>query len=819
MMNSISMKNMKYVLVGIAIAWQIPVSAQGRKENFDNGWRFHRGIVANAEAADFDDSHWRVLNLPHDWSVEPLPMQREGTTIGPFTRASVGRWDTGETEGGEGWYRKTFQAASSDRNRRVVLHVEGAYNEAEVYVNGQKLFYNHYGYQPFKVDISKQLKFGNKDNVIAIRVVNAGLNTRWYAGSGLYRHVWLEHTDRTCLDEWDTYVNATIPATLTKNTTRADADISISTIVHNYQKREVSGEVEVEIDGRTVTEPFSVGADHDRGVNLHATIKKAQLWSVEHPNLYKAYVRVKINKETVDEITIPFGVRKIEATAEKGFLLNGKSIKLKGACVHHDHGLLGAAAPDRAEIHKVEQLKGLGYNAVRCSHNLPSEQFLHVCDSLGLLVMDEVFDQWLEPKRDQDYHRHFMKYAPQDMALMVRRDRNHPSVIIWSIGNEIPGRIKDAGMDVARMLREVIHANDTTRFISAGICDWDYQGYPWKEMSAKAFQSLDIAGYNYLLRHYDEDHNAYPDRIIMGTESFPQDVAKIWNYTEKHNYCIGDFVWTAIDYVGEAGLANNILTKGNEGNQLFMDWPWFNSWCGDIDLAGNKKPQSYLRDVVWRRSNIEMAVHPPLPEGMKEKYTGWGWRREENHWTWDGFEGQPMTVRVFSRAPKVSLSLNGKLIGEQEVNRDTYEAVFTVNYEPGELVAKNLGSRAQAGAKVFKTTGVPAKVVLSADRNPISASHNDLSYVSISVLDKDGNVCPRAEVPLKVETSGAKAIVVCGNGNPIDLASFRSFTPKTFRGQALAIVQAQDESGTVSLKVSSEGLEGAEIGIEMVSGK
>jgi len=810
-----SIKNLRHVLVGMAIAMQLPASAQGRKENFDNGWRFYRGIVANAEATDFDDSKWRELNLPHDWSVEPLPNQRKGMTIGPFTRTSIGRWDTGETEGGEGWYRKTFQASSTDKTRRVVLHVEGAYNEAEVYVNGQKLFYNHYGYQPFKVDITKHLRFGNRDNVIAIKVVNAGLNSRWYAGSGLYRHVWLEHTDKTCLDEWDTYVNASIPATLTKRTTRADANIVISTIVHNYQKHNVSGEVEVEIDERTVTEPFSVGADHDTGVKLHATMKKALLWSVEQPHLYKARVRVKINKETVDEITIPFGVRKIEATAERGFRLNGESIKLKGACVHHDHGLLGAAAPDRAEIHKVEQLKELGYNAVRCSHNLPSERFLQVCDSLGLLVMDEVFDQWLEPKRDQDYHRNFQNLALQDMTLMVRRDRNHPSVIIWSIGNEIPGRIKNEGMNVARMLREVILANDSTRFISAGVCDWDYQRYSWEEMSAKAFQSLDIAGYNYLLRHYDEDHKNYPDRIIMGTESFPQDVAKVWNYTEQHDFCIGDFVWTAIDYVGEAGLANNILTNSNEGNQQFMDWPWFNAWCGDLDLAGNKKPQSYLRDVVWRRSNIEMAVQPALRDGQKEKYTGWGWRREENHWTWDGQEGQPMTVRVYSRAPRVSLSLNGRFIGEQEVNQDSYEAIFTVNYEPGELVAKNLGSRVLAGAKIFKTSGAPKKLVMKADRNLISASHNDLAYVSISVVDKDGNLCPNAELPLKMEVSGAKAIVVGGNGNPTDMESFRSLTPKTFHGQALAIVQAQDESGTVTLKLSSEGLEGAQMEIKM----
>jgi len=798
----------------------LETSAQ-RKVNIDNGWRFYRGNAMNAETVDYDDSNWRLLNLPHDWSVEPLKYQRKGAIVGPFTITSVGGWDTGETEGGEGWYRKTLEISPLDTTKILTLHVEAAYNEAEVYMNGKKIYYNHYGYLPFKVDIPDEMKREGKVT-IAIRVVNEGLNSRWYAGSGLYRHVWLERKPKTHLDEWDSYIQASIPKKLTRKTNRADANINFYTKIFNKSSQPQTGKVVLTLaDGKDIAKNFSIKGNDVIDITLKTVMKGAQLWSISSPTMYQAKVSLFIDDGEADEIIVPFGVRQVTMDANDGLRLNGERIKLKGACVHHDNGLLGAASLDRAEVYKVKQLKSLGYNAVRCSHNLPAVKFLDACDSLGLLVIDEVFDQWIRPKREQDYHLKFCKHASADMALMVRRDRNHPSVIIWSIGNEIPGRIDEEGMKAAEMLRNVVCKNDpypsemdvpvtgqehySFRPIMSAICGWDYKRISWEEQSAKAFKSLDVGGYNYLLDKYEKDHAKYPDRIIVGSESYPQDVVKVWTLTDKHNYIIGDFVWTALDYVGEAGLANNIETNGNEGNQQFMGWPWFNAWCGDLDLCGFKKPQSYLRDVVWGLRDIALAVRPTLPEGVKEKYTGWGWRQEENHWTWTGKDGQDMTVRVYSKASKVRLSLNDRIIGEEDVNPETMEAIFHTPYEPGTLKAENIGKNKSAIS--YTTAGKPAKIQIDVDRSRISRNHNDLVYASVTILDSDGNICPTAKVRLKIDTRGAKANIIGGNGCPTDMESFRSANPKTFGGHALIIINPQDEAGRLTLKVSSEGLE------------
>jgi len=812
----------KLLLLAVIFLTAASLKAQ-RKTNIDRDWHFYRGSAVNAEAIDYDDSHWRVLNLPHDWSVEPLGYQRKGAVVGPFSISSIGQWDTGETVGGEGWYRKIITFEPSDIDKTMLLHVEAAYNEAEVFLNGKKVHYSHYGYMPFKITIPDDVKRSGKA-LIAIRVVNEGLNSRWYAGSGLYRHVWIERMSKTHIDDWDTYIQAYIPGKLSKKTTKADAYINLYTKVFNDSPSEVSGKVVLTIgNGKTASQDFRVQGNSSADVAIRTTLNGARLWSIESPTMQTAKVEVFENGKKTDGLSIPFGVRQITVDANDGLRLNGERIKLKGACVHHDNGLLGAASLDRAEIHKVEQLKSLGYNAVRCSHNLPAVRFLDACDSLGLLVIDEVFDQWLRPKRDQDYHLKFRRFASEDMALMIRRDRNHPSIIIWSIGNEIPGRIDPEGMEAAEMLRNVIckfdplptdiakpqtnQQNYAFRPIMSAICSWDYKRTSWDEQTSKAFKSLDIGGYNYMLNKYEKDHEQYPDRIIVGSESYPQDVVKVWNLTDKHNYIIGDFVWTALDYVGEAGLANNIETNGNTGNQQFMGWPWFNAWCGDLDLCGFKKPQSYLRDIVWGLSDIALAVRPTLPEGYKEKYTGWGWRQEENHWTWTGKEGHDMTVRVYSKAPKVRLSLNGKIIGEQSINPETLEAIFYMPYEPGTLKAENIGK--DRSSISYATAGMPEKIRIDIDRSTISSNHNDLAYASISILDGNGNLCPTADVKLKIESNGAKATLLGGNGSPTDMASFRSLNPKTFRGHALVIVNPQNEAGEITLKVSAEGLEDA----------
>ena len=785
-----------------------------RKTSLNEGWKFYRGCAANAEQPAFNDAGWRVLNLPHDWSMDPLPVQREGLTVGPFSRLSIGGVDTGQTVGGEGWYRKTFTISPEDADKLHTLYFEAAYNQAEVWINGRKVTFNPYGYIPFKIAIDDYCNAPGVENTLAVKVINEGLNSRWYAGSGIYRPVWLLKTDKVHLDEWDTFVDAS----------RLDgrkAVINFSTLIHNSGKETVGSELSLKIvspQGEEVyraTKPAAVVMEGETPVALSFTLNKPELWSVDAPRLYTASVSVKADGKVLDEITIPFGVRTIGFSAEKGFLLNGEPMKLKGGCVHHDNGLLGAVAIRRADERKVELLKANGYNAVRCSHNLPSEYFLRTCDRLGMLVIDEVFDQWQQAKRPEDYHRYFDEWSGHDMATMVRRDRNHPSIIMWSIGNEIAERADSIGMVIAERLIGTIHQYDTTRPSTAAVNSfWDRRQYRWEKDSERAFRHLDVSGYNYQWREHEKDHAAFPHRVMYGSESYPKEMAQNWNLIEKHPYLIGDFVWTAIDYLGEAGLGHALELAPGERNPQFMGWPWYNAWCGDLDFCGDKKPQSHYRDVLWRRSAVALAVHPPVAPGKKESVNGWGWTNELQSWNWPGLEGKPMTVNVYSRAPRVRLYLNDKPVGEKSVDPDTYTASFEVAYAPGELRAVTLAGKKEKDSVVLATAGAPASLRLTADRSKIQADRNDLAYVKIEVLDKDGNVVPDAATPLSIKLAGPGAVIAAGNGAYDDMASFRSMTPKAFRGKAIAIVQPTTEKGSLTLTVSAEGLPEATLNIE-----
>lgn len=801
----------------------------------------------------------------------------DNVQVGPFTRLNLGDSDQGQTVGGEAWYRKTFKlplavGQSVDdylSENEVSIQFDGVYNQAEVYVNGQKAVMNMHGYMPFVVSINdvlsnKAFRQKNQEEIcIAVRSLNVDHNSRWYSGSGIFRRVWLITTGKQHLGQWDVFVDAS------EVTPKQGANVKLSAKVFNDDAREASGEVVFDIldaAGKIVASakknyqtPASTGGKRDtKGVDINAeiTVKAPHLWSDVDPYRYKARISVTACGEVRDQMEIPFGIRTIEFSAAEGFKLNGIQTKLKGGCVHHDNGLLGSAAIDRAEIRKAELLKAQGYNAVRCSHNLPSEAFLNACDSLGLLVMDEVFDQWEVTKRPDDYGSIFSKEKLQiedgkivgqgmtnfeyDAALMVRRDRNHPSVIIWSIGNEIYQRDEPRGQEIAKTICKVIKSEDKTRPTTLANCTyWDQPGKTWEKDSHRAFENVDLGGYNYASQYYESDHEQYPERVIVGTENYPGAIGGAWNFIESHPYVIGDFVWTAIDYVGEAGVGHTFERTNDQWVQL-MSWPWFNAWCGDIDLTGEKKPQSYYRDIVWRRSNIEMAVRPAIPDGEHEEVRGWGWTAEERHWNWGGYlpielrpenyqiestlravkhdinarRSDSLRVNVYSREKKVRLLINNNIVGEQEVNPDNYTATFWVAYEPGELKAEVVGkAKAKNGMPMniaFHTAKAPAAIQVKVLDEKLSASHHDLAYVQISVVDEDGNLCPTAELPLKIETSGVSHTAVGGTGHPFDMKSFRSMTPKSFRGKAMLIIQPQDESGDVTIKVSSPGLQSAE---------
>ena len=867
------MKRFYFCFWILAIGWWLTVSAQ-RKQSFDEGWRFHRGEVINAEAVDCDDSQWREVIVPHDFSMEPVVYThdyREQTAewkdwqVGPFSRLSIGDWDSGQTVGGTGWYRKTFSlptnGASIDemlRSKIFRLCFDGVYNQAEVWVNSRKAAMNVYGYMPFVVDLNSILKDKANRNpndesrvTIAVKAVNEGLNCRWYSGSGIFRHVWLETTGRLHLDAWDTYVDASV-------VNGKNAIVKVSAKMFNENTAVSESKLKVQImdaEGREV----ATGGNE-------LTVKNPHLWSIDNPYRYKARISLLDTAGSVrDALEIPFGIRTIAFSADKGFLLNGKSVKLRGGCVHHDNGLLGSAAIDRAEVRKVELMKAQGYNAVRTSHNLPTEAFLNACDSLGMLVIDECFDQWEEQKRKDDYSNYFSREKQTiidgkpvgigvtnfeyDATLMVRRDRNHPSVIMWSIGNEIAQRSDVRGKEIAEAITRAIKQEDTTRPTTLAVNDyWDRmaQKMSWDKDSPRAFDLVEVGGYNYEQRRYESDHEKFPERIMYGSETYPNAIAVNWQLVEKHPYVIGDFEWTAIDYIGEAGLSH-ALERSDRGRWIqLLAWPWFNAWCGDIDLVGNKKPQSYYRDVVWGERPIAMAVRPSVTDGEYEDALGWCWTAEENHWNWldrayydgpnkcgylpvdirpekydnatlkagivhdvNGHRSDSLRVNVYTRESRVRLSINGRVIGEQDVNPETFTATFRVAYEPGELKAEVVKERSKKGKPaevVFCTSGAPTAIQLEPVNSNISASHNDLAYVYIKVVDADGNLCPTAEIPLDIKTSGARHLAVAGTGHPYDLRSFRSLTPTTFRGQVLLIIQPQGEKGDVTITVSSPKL-------------
>ncbi|MDL2243565.1 DUF4982 domain-containing protein, partial [Bacteroidales bacterium OttesenSCG-928-J19] len=594
-----------------------------------------------------------------------------------------------------------------------------------------------------------------------------------------------------------------------------------STLPHLPEGLEVKGQIRLTIFSPSGTEVLSSSQEMilSAGTPVTSTfaVKNPILWSPESPALYKAEITLLVEGKECDRISVPFGIRTIALSPQKGFLLNGKAIKLKGGCIHHDNGLLGAAAIDRAEERKVELMKANGYNAVRCAHNQVSEAFLNACDRLGMLVIHETFDQWQKAKRVNDYHQFFDEWSSQDLAASVRRDRNHPSIIMWSIGNEIEQRADDPeGQEIARRLVAVVKQYDTSRFTTVGANDfWDRRHFTWDKDAYRAFNNVDAAGYNYMWWKYETDHQAYPDRIIYGSESYPKDAARNWNLVEKYPCIIGDFVWTAIDYLGEAGLAHALELGEREHNPQFMGWPWYNAWCGDIDLCGEKKPQSYYRDIVWREREIAMAVRRPVAPGKKEVVNGWGWTDELLSWNWEGLEGQPMRVHVYSRSPKVRLYLNDKLIGEKETDKESYTAVFEVPYEVGTLKAVTLNKKKEGTSMTLKTAGQPASIRLTADRTVIDACKDDLSYVKIELVDKDGTVVPNTDIPVRINCSGNGRIVASGNAAPNDMHSFRSLTPKTFRGQAIAIVQPEEKAGEIQLTVSVEGLEEETITIKI----
>jgi beta-galactosidase len=774
-----------------------------RKQLFDSNWKFFLGDTAAARSKDFNDERWRNLDLPHDWSIEGKinPKNQTGNAGGYFPA-------------GIGWYRKSFKVPTGWKDKNVSIYFEGVYMNSEVFINGKSLGIYPYGYSSFSFNLSPYLAFG-KENVIAVRVDNSQqINSRWYSGSGIYRHVWVTVTDPVHVAHWGVAITtpgvtskkATVQVkTLVKNEKSSTQIIVLKTLLWDKNSKSAgSNQVKIELPANT-----------EKEITQFIPVSNPFLWSPETPNLYQAQVQVLKDKKVIDDTKTGFGIRSIKFSVEKGFQLNGKTVKLNGGCAHHDNGCLGAAAFDRAEERKVELLKAAGFNAVRTSHNPPSETFLDACDKLGLLVVDEPFDCWRIGKNINDYSKYFNQWWQRDLDAMVLRDRNHPSIIMWSIGNEIPERGDPSAVETAKMLANAIKKIDTDRPVTSAIVD---NGKDWSKFDS-LMAAHDVAGYNYHLWSAPSDHQRVPARMIVQTESYPKDAFANWKLVQNNNYVIGDFVWTALDYLGESGIGRWYYTGEVPGQHWEHDFfPWHGAYCGDIDLIGWRKPISHYRSLLYNNTEkLYMAVREPEPEPLEIKETWWSvWPTWES-WTWPGFEGKTIQVEVYSKYPKVRLFLNDQLIGEKATtNEQEYKATFTVPYSPGVLKAVAVENDKEIESTILQTSGDAAKIKLTADRKEIVANGQDLSYVTIEITDKDGIIQPCAANGLHFKIEGPGVIEGIDNADLKDYDQYVGNTRKAWHGRALVVIRSTHSAGDIKLTVTSPGLSEAALHIKTI---
>jgi beta-galactosidase len=794
------------VLLSYSLLAQQNITPQGsteRKQLFDFNWKFFLGDTTSAKSKDFNDKNWRSLDLPHDWSIEGKINSKNPT-------GGAG----GYFPAGLGWYRKTFQVPKEWKDKNISIYFEGVYMNSEVFVNGKSLGIYPYGYSSFSYDLSSHLDFGS-ENVIAVRVDNSQqVNSRWYSGSGIYRHVWMMVTDPVHVKQWGVAITtpdvtsskATVQLkTKVKNETSATQSIILKTLLWNKNKQAGNNQTRIEL-----------AANSEKEITQTITVSDPLLWTPETPHLYSAQVQVIINKKIVDDTKNNFGIRSIKFTSNNGFQLNGKTVKLNGGCVHHDNGSLGAAAFDRAEERKVELLKTAGFNAVRTSHNPPSEAFLNACDKLGLLVIDEVFDGWREKKTEHDYAKYFDQWWKRDVDAMVLRDRNHPSIILWSTGNEIIERKKPEAVETAKMLANAIKNIDLTRPVTSAMTAWDKD---W-EIFDSLMAAHDVAGYNYHLQSATSDHQRVPSRIIVHTESFPKDAFANWKLVQDNDYVIGDFVWTAIDYLGESAIGRWYYTGEVPGEHWENDFfPWHGAYCGDIDLTGWRKPISHYRSMLYNNTEkLYMAVREPNPEPLKIKTTMWSvWPAWES-WTWPEYIGKEIQVEVYSKYPGVRLYLNNKLVGEKVTTKEQeFKATFSLPYSPGLLKAVAVENNKEIESTILQTSGDAAKIKLTADRKEVTANGQDLIYVTVELTDKSGIVQPNAANRLLFKVDGPAVIAGIDNADLKDTDQYTGNTRKAWHGRALVVIRSTHGAGDIKLTVSSAGLEDAALTIKTLA--
>ena len=811
-MNCASTGRLRFWATVLVLLTPCTGAAQRATLDFDAAWRFHLGDVPGAQQVPFDDSGWRTLDVPHDWSIE-----------GEFSADNPAGVAGGALPGGVGWYRKQFAVPARDSSRRVFVEFDGVYRNSEVWINGHYLGKRPYGYSSFRYELTPYVAYGGGGNVIAVRVDNSQQpNSRWYSGSGIYRHVRLVTTDAVHVDQWGTYVTTPTATpetgritirTAIRNQSPVARRVTLRTIVYDAAGREVAA---VAADG-------VIPGDSVAEIAQALTVRNPKLWSVDRPYLYRAVSRVTCGSRICDEYVTPFGIRAFAFDVARGFILNGTPLKIRGVCLHHDLGALGAAVNTRALERQLEIMRDMGVNAIRTSHNPPAPELLDLTDRMGFIVMDEAFDMWRKKKTDYDYHLDFDAWHERDLTDMVRRDRNHPSVFIWSIGNEVMEQWTDGDTTAAPIARElagIVRRLDPTRPITSANNNGS-SGNPLFHAGA-----LDLLGHNYHHEAWANFPTQFPGGKFIITEAMsalnsrgiyeqPSDSVAVY-YTpyeknrgpqppkngriasydnrrafwgslheeslrlfERHAFLSGMFIWQGIDYLGEPTP---------------YEWPARSSYFGAVDLAGFPKDPFYLYESVWTTRPM-LHVFP--------------------HWNWT--PGDTIDVWAYTNAEEVELFLNGSSLGVKRKTEGVSHLMWRVAYAPGTLrAAARTGGQVMTTADV-KTAGAPARLALTPDRSRIRADGDDLSFVTVSVLDREGIEVPTAEPLVRFQITGDARIVGVDNGDAFSHVSLKGDRMALFSGKALVIVRAGGQPGTVTLTAEAEGLAPASIQIEVRS--
>lgn len=812
----------------LLLAWM--VAAQQRTETLlEKNWRFTKGDVAEAMKPEFDDTKWETVTVPHDWAIygpfdRSNDLQNVAVTQNLETAASV---KTGRTGGlpyvGVGWYRTTFDAPAG---KQVSLVFDGAMSEARVYVNGQEACFWPCGYNSFHCDVTPYIYKDGRPNVLAVRLENRPQSSRWYSGAGLYRNVRVVATEAVHVPVWGTQ--------LTTPHVAADyASVCLKTTVEGAGRQDVRIVTEIlSPEGQVVAvKDNTMKINHGKPFEQNFLVDKPQLWSPETPYLYKASSKIYVDGRQVDEYVTRFGIRSIELVADKGFFLNGKHRKFQGVCNHHDLGPLGAAINVAALRHQLTLLKDMGCDAIRTAHNMPAPELVQLCDEMGFMMMLEPFDEWDIAKCENGYHRFFNEWAEKDMVNMLRQYRNNPSVVMWSIGNEVPTQCSPEGYKVASFLQDICHREDPTRPVTCGMDQVScVLGNGFAAM-------LDVPGFNYRTHRYVEAYGQLPQNLVLGSETastvssrgvykFPAELKKQAMYddhqcsgydleacswsnvpdedfalADDYNWTLGQFVWTGFDYLGEPSPYDTDA------------WPSHSSVFGIIDLASLPKDRYYLYRSLWNKRDNTLHVLP--------------------HWTWPGREGENTPVFVYTSYPEAELFVNGKSYGKQRkldaktaLSLKEKDALWLqrryrlmwmdVPYEPGELkvVAYDKDGR-PAEEKIVRTAGKPHHLEVVADRMQLTADGKDLAYLTVRVVDKDGNLCPADNRLVTFSVKGAGTFRAAANGDATCLDLFHLPRMHAFSGQLTAIVQTGTEAGQLVFEAKAKGLKSAKLTLDV----